>query len=125
MRQHLSEALPSPLISSIPAVISQRRVLGVQVSTLQVETLRSREKQRGATAVPAGQAAYSENFESRPHCALLPLWSETRGEGSDEARLPPPPGGQGCPECKAQLPSNGLYPGSGRQSSRSLGRLSD
>lgn len=104
VRQHLGEALPSPLISSIPAVISQRRVLGVQVSTLQVETLRSREKQRGATAVPAGQAAYSENFESRPHCALLPLWSETRGEGSDEARLPAPaPWGPGMPGVQSSV----------------------
>lgn len=41
------EPCPAPLVSSLPAVISQRSVLSVRVSILQVETLRSRERPEG------------------------------------------------------------------------------
>ena len=74
----------------------------------------------------AGQAAYSEIFESYLHCARCPcslrLGVRAVIRPGRQLQLH---GGQGCPERKAQLPSNGLYPGSGRQSPRSLGRLSD
>lgn len=100
-----------PLGSSPPAVISGRRALSVEASTPQAETPRSR-----ARLSPHGQDRQQAlSPGSRTHCAsVLTVWD--RALSRPGRRAAPAPH-----RAQSQLPSSGLYPGSGRLSPRSLG----
>lgn len=73
-----------PLGSSPAAIISGRRVLSVEASVPQVETLRSRERPEELVHSPHGQDRQQIlSPRSRTHCACC---CYSLGQGTDEAR---------------------------------------